>query len=515
MKYERSGGIILHPTSLPGPYGIGDLGPKAMGWVDFLHETGCGLWQVLPLGPTGYGDSPYQCFSAFAGNPYLISPQMLLEDGLLQIDDLRDLPDFPVDRVDYGKVIPWKVGLLDRAFVRFPGAASRDMLDDFDKFQDENQYWLEDFALFMALKEVFGGGSWIHWPAVYRKREEKSLFIAAKNYRNEILKQKFRQFIFFRQWGLLRNYANERQIRIIGDIPIFVAHDSAEVWAKPELFFLDSDGNPTVVAGVPPDYFSETGQLWGNPLYRWELHKADDYAWWINRMKAVLELVDIVRLDHFRGFSGYWEVPFGEPTAQKGRWVKGPGIEFFNALKKKLGDLPIIAEDLGVITRDVEYLRDYFGLPGMRIIQFAFHGDPSEPFLPHNHINNCVVYTGTHDNDTSLGWFQRVPESERDFYRRYLGRGGEQIAWDFIRAAWSSVACFSLAPMQDFLNLGNEARMNYPGNPSGNWAWRMKEADLSKDLAERIKEFNFLFSRDKSFSTKPKLAVEEIDYQTV
>jgi 4-alpha-glucanotransferase len=389
------------------------------------------------------------------------------------------------------------------------------MLDDFDQFQDENQYWLEDFALFMALKEVFGGGSWIHWPAVYRKREEKSLFIAAKNYRNEILKQKFRQFIFFRQWGLLRNYANERQIRIIGDIPIFVAHDSAEVWAKPELFFLDSDGNPTVVAGVPPDYFSETGQLWGNPLYRWELHKADDYAWWINRMKAVLELVDIVRLDHFRGFSGYWEVPFGEPTAQKGRWVKGPGIEFFNALKKKLGDLPIIAEDLGVITRDVEYLRDYFGLPGMRIIQFAFHGDPSEPFLPHNHINNCVVYTGTHDNDTSLGWFQRVPESERDFYRRYLGRGGEQIAWDFIRAAWSSVACFSLAPMQDFLNLGNEARMNYPGNPSGNWAWRMKEADLSKDLAERIKEFNFLFSRDKSFSTKPKLAVEEIDYQTV
>lgn len=514
MKYERAGGIILHPTSLPGPYGIGDLGPGAKGWVDFLDETGCGLWQVLPLGPTGYGDSPYQCFSAFAGNPYLISPQKLLEEGLLRIDDLLDLPDFPVDRVDYGKVIPWKLDLLDRAFARFQGAAFKDLREEFDQFQEKHQYWLEDFAMFMALKEVFGGGSWIHWPAPYRNREGKALFDAAKDYVIEIQKQKFRQFIFFRQWELLRKYANERQIKIIGDIPIFVAHDSAEVWAKPELFFLDADGNPSVVAGVPPDYFSETGQLWGNPLYRWERHKEDDYHWWVNRIKAVLELVDIVRLDHFRGFSGYWEIPYGQPTAEKGRWVRGPGIGFFTILQHQLGDLPIIAEDLGVITRDVEYLRDYFGLPGMRIIQFAFHGDPSEPFLPHNHIKDCVVYTGTHDNDTSLGWYQRVPESEKDFYRRYLGRNGDEIAWDFIRAAWSSVACFSLAPMQDFLNLGNEARMNYPGNPSGNWAWRMKEKDFNKDLALRIKEFNFLYSRDKSSTEKSKLAVEEITYQT-
>jgi len=514
MKFERSGGIILHPTSLPGPFGIGDLGPTAKRWIDFLDETGCGLWQVLPLGPTGYGDSPYQCFSAFAGNPYLVSPQILFEEGLLQAEDLRDMPDFPAERVDYGKVIPWKLGLWDRAFSQFQRSSHRDIRQEFEQYQEENRYWLEDYALFMAIKEAYGGGSWIHWPEPYRSREEIAISEAARHYALEIQKQKFRQFLFFRQWGSIRKYAHERNIKIIGDIPIFVAHDSAEVWANPGLFFLDPDGSPSVVAGVPPDYFSETGQLWGNPLYRWERHKLDGYVWWIKRIKSVLELVDIVRLDHFRGFSGYWEIPYGEPTAVKGRWVKGPGIEFFTVLEKSLGDLPIIAEDLGVITKDVEYLRDYFGLPGMRVIQFAFHGDPSEPFLPHNHIENCAVYTGTHDNDTSLGWYRRVPEAEKDFYRRYLGRTGENVAWDFIRAAWSSVAFFSLAPMQDFLNLGNEARMNYPGNPSGNWAWRMKEEDLNKDLAEKIKEFNILYSRDKSGAGKTKNDVEEIEYET-
>ncbi|UCD98716.1 MAG: 4-alpha-glucanotransferase [Chloroflexota bacterium] len=496
MKFERSSGILLHPTSLPGSYGIGDIGPNAYRWVDFLYKAGCRLWQVLPLGPTGYGDSPYQCFSAFAGNPYLISPELLLDEGLLHTNDLVEMPRFPPDKVNFGELIPWKTGLLDRSFIQFQQNGNREMKSDFEAFKVGHSYWLEDFSLFMALKEAHGGGSWVNWPQPLLAREPSAIKQARDMYGTNIQRQEFRQFIFHRQWYSLRDYANEAGILIIGDIPIFVAHDSAEVWANPELFYLDEKGNPTFVAGVPPDYFSKTGQLWGNPLYRWEVHRKDGYQWWLNRLTSVLGLVDIVRLDHFRGFAGYWEVPFGEKTAEKGRWVPGPGDDFFRVVQRELGDLPIIAEDLGVITPDVVALRERFKLPGMRIVQFAFEGDPKDPFLPHNHTENCVVYTGTHDNDTARGWYERVPEKEKRFYRQYLDRDGKNVAWDLIRASWSSVAIFALAPMQDFLDLGNESRMNYPGNPSGNWTWRMSPAAIEDSLMARIKEINFLYDRE-------------------
>ena len=495
MKFRRSAGILLHPTSFPGPYGIGDIGPTAHRWVDFLAEAGCGLWQTLPLGPTGFGDSPYQTFSAFAGNPYLISPDRLVEDGLIYPEDLEEHPDFSEDMVEYGKVIPWKLDLLDKAYDQFQQTKSAELQAGFQKFNQEQTDWLDDFALFLALKEAQGGGSWTEWPEPLRSREQLALREAKADYGEAIQRQKFRQFLFFRQWSALRHYANGKRIQIIGDIPIFVAHDSAEVWARPELFYMDEEGNPTVVAGVPPDYFSETGQLWGNPLYRWEVHAKHGYAWWIHRWQAVLQLVDIVRLDHFRGFAAYWEVPASEDTAVNGRWMPGPGKHFFKFLRSALGELPIIAEDLGVITPDVVELREQFGLPGMIVLQFAYYGDPGELFLPHNHIENRVVYTGTHDNDTSRGWYERVSEEERDFFRRYMGVDGKAVAWDLIRAAWSSVAVFAVAPMQDFLNLGNEARMNYPGNPSGNWTWRMSEDDFDEDLRNRIREFNFLYQR--------------------
>jgi 4-alpha-glucanotransferase len=504
MKFDRSSGILLHPTSLPGQYGIGDLGPTAHKWVDFLAEVGCGLWQVLPLGPTGYGDSPYQCFSAFAGNPYLISPEILLEQGLLLAEDLTDQPDFPEGEVVFGEVIPWKLELLEKAYKRYKQSSGKEIQIAFEDFQDLEHYWLPDFSLFMALKEAYGGGSWVDWPEPLRNRDTKSLQLAYQEYEEEIDRQMFMQFLFFRQWAALHEHALDQNIHTIGDIPIFVAHDSAEVWAKPDLFYLDEDGNPTVVAGVPPDYFSKTGQLWGNPLYRWRIHARNNFDWWIKRMRAVLHLVDIVRLDHFRGFAGYWEVPASEETAENGRWVPGPGKSFFQAVKDALGDLPIIAEDLGVITPDVVEMREHFNLPGMRVLLFAFTGDPDEAFLPHNHVKNCVVYTGTHDNDTSRGWYKRVGEDERAFYRRYLGRSGQDVAWDLIRAAWSSIAVFAVAPFQDFLDLDNQARMNYPGNPSGNWSWRMNSDALSKSLSERIKDFNFLFSR----STLPKVQAD-------
>ena len=495
MKFKRSGGILLHPTSLPGPYGIGDIGPEAHRWIDFLAETGTGLWQVLPLGPTGFGDSPYQCFSAFAGNYYMISPADLLEKGYLEPVDLDDRPAFPDERVDYGAVIPWKLGLLDRAYEGFQNRASAEDKLAFEKFQAEQSFWLHDFALFMALKESQGGGSWVDWPALLRDRQPEAIDDARQRHTQAIERQKFRQFVFFRQWEEIHDRAASLNIQIIGDIPIFVAHDSAEVWTHPELFYLDREGNPTVVAGVPPDYFSETGQLWGNPLYRWSKHQEDGYQWWINRFRAVLQLVDIVRLDHFRGFAGYWEIPADEETAVNGKWVPGPGIKFFQKLEEGLGELPIIAEDLGVITPDVIELRQHFNLPGMRVLVFAFYGNPKDLFLPHNHVENTVVYTGTHDNDTTLGWFNRVDEGERSFARRYLAREGSDISWDLIRAAWSSVAEFALAPMQDFLSLDNEARMNYPGNPHGNWTWRMGATALDKSLQDRLKEYNYLYDR--------------------
>lgn len=495
MKYSRSSGILLHPTSLPGPYGIGEIGPAAFEWLDFLVQSGCGLWQVLPLGPTGYGDSPYQAFSAFAGNPYLVSLEALIEDGLLSEADLEDRPTFPDGRVDFGAVIPWKLGRLDAAYARFSRMGGERLRAEFDAFRAAQHAWLEDYSLFMALKDHHGGKPWTTWNTQLRDRRPEALseFHAAQA--EAVERQAFRQFLFFRQWERVHAYAGERGIRIIGDAPIFVAHDSADVWAHPELFALDPSGKPKFIAGVPPDYFSPTGQLWGNPLYRWDVHQADGYRWWIERLKAVLSLVDILRLDHFRGFMAYWEVRGRAKTAEKGRWVAAPGMDFFKTVQSVLGDLPIIAEDLGVITPDVVELRETFGLPGMKILQFGFAGGPKDPFLPHNYPVNCVVYTGTHDNDTARGWYERVEEWEKDIYRRYLARGGEDIAWDLIRGAWGSVAVFALAPMQDFLNLGNEARMNYPGRPDGNWAWRMRPGAVDEGLSARIREINYLFDR--------------------
>ncbi len=495
MKFERSSGILLHPTSLPGPDGIGDLGPEAYRWVHFLQETGCKLWQILPLGPTGFGDSPYQCFSAFAGNPYLVSPTLLLEEGLLTPQELSDRPQFSPGQVDFGNVIPWKLTLLDRAFARYEQSKSKVLATELESFAAGQSFWLNDFALFMAIKESLDGVSWSEWPAPLRRREPNALQEFAEKHIGAVQRHIFRQFLFFRQWSALRDYANNAGVRIIGDIPIFVAYDSADAWSHPELFHLDKDGLPKVVAGVPPDYFSPTGQLWGNPLYNWKAHKTDGYAWWIEQFKASLQLVDIIRLDHFRGFAGYWEVPYGNPTAEIGKWVKGPGHSFIKALQEALDGLPIIAEDLGEITPDVIKLREDFDLPGMRILQFAFGSDASDPFLPHNYIENCVAYTGTHDNDTVAGYYQTAPEHEKDFMRRYFARSGEDIARDMVRSIWGSVAVMSIAPMQDFLRLGNRARMNFPGKASGNWGWRMPADALNPGLQQEIKNLNTVYGR--------------------
>ncbi len=501
MKFPRASGILLHPTSLPGPYGIGDLGPEAYRFVDFLGDSGCRLWQILPLGPTGYGDSPYQCFSAFAGNPYLISPDFLLRDGFLHPDDLVEKMDFPDSRVDYGRVIGWKLNLLERAFLHFT-SDPEPVRAEYDHFCAENASWLEDYALFMAIKESRGGGSWDGWPKSLRQRKPKALEKARLELSDTLARFSFYQFLFFRQWRALRAHANQRGVQIVGDIPIFVAYDSADVWANPELFHLDEEGLPTVVAGVPPDYFSPTGQLWGNPLYRWDVHKETGYTWWIARFRAILAQVDIVRLDHFRGFAGYWEVPFGSPTAERGRWAPGPGADLFTALDNALGNtsavagtgLPILAEDLGLITDDVVDLREKFQFPGMKILQFGFT-EPENPFLPHNFSQNCVVYTGTHDNDTARGWYDSAPESERDFARRYLGVDGSDFAWDLIRAAWASTAVFAFTPMQDLLNIGGEGRMNYPSRLGGNWEWRIPADALLEGTRDRLRELNYLYSR--------------------
>lgn len=509
MKFERAGGILLHPSSLPGGYGVGDLGEQAYAFVDWLAGTGCKLWQILPLGPTGYGDSPYQCFSAFAGNPYLISPDVLIQDGLLTQDDLSDAPTFPASRVDpstplrinFGLLIPWKLNLLLRAFSRL-ASMPKDFRDGFDYFCAQNAAWLNDYALFMALKDSHGGKAWNTWEESLRAREPAAVDAAKRELSDDIHRHSFYQFLFFRQWENLRNYANEKGLKIIGDMPIFVAYDSADVWSHPELFFLDEAGDPTVVAGVPPDLFSPTGQLWGNPLYRWDVHKESGYAWWLERIKFALKTIDILRLDHFRGFAGYYEIPADEKTAEHGHWVPGPGSDFFRTVDSKLSDgvgtaelnLPIIAEDLGLITPDVIALLKEFQLPGMKVLQFGFSG-PDNPFLPHNYPENCVAYTGTHDNDTARGWFETADEKEREFAVKYLESDENNFAWSLIRAVWSSVASIAMTPMQDVLNLGGEARMNFPSKLGGNWEWRMNEGDLSDSLADRLKELNWLYSR--------------------
>ena len=487
VKLARASGILLHPTSLGAPLGIGDLGPAAERWIDFLAVAGQKLWQVLPLGPTGYGDSPYQSFSSFAGNPLLISPEKLVEDGLLEPSDLASLRQLPADHVDFGAVIPAREALLDRAFERFEGGAAPALEVPLAEFANAHAAWLEDFARFMALKGERRGAPWTVWEAPLRDREPAAQAAADARLARPIASHRFRQFLFFRQWSALRDRARERGIRIVGDLPLYVAHDSADVWARRDLFQLDHSGAPTAVAGVPPDYFSKTGQRWGNPLYAWDAHAEGGFVWWIGRLRASLELVDLLRLDHFRGLESYWEIPASAPTAETGRWVEAPGAALLEALRQSLGDVPFIAEDLGVITPEVLVLRDRFGLPGMRVLQFAFSGDPENPFLPEHHVRHSVVYTGTHDNDTSRGWLATATKVEREQALRVLQCNPEDFAWAMLSAASASVAEVAIAPLQDALDLGSEARMNFPGRESGNWTWRCAASSLTPELAERLR----------------------------
>jgi 4-alpha-glucanotransferase len=490
MNRARCSGIMLHPTSLPGPYGIGDLGPEADYWLDWLAGAGCTFWQTLPLGPTGFGDSPYSCFSAFAGNPYLVSPDLLAAEGFLDAADLRDAPVFPPDRVDYGAVIPWKLGLLDRAFARFCAAPPGDSASRYAAFRRVHAAWLDDYSLFMALKEAHGGGPWADWPAPLRHRRRPALTEARTALTTEVERQAFRQFLFFEQWARLRERARALGLRLMGDAPMYVAGDSADVWAHPDLFRLDADLHPVVLAGVPPDYFTEGGQLWGNPIYAWERHAADGYSWWISRLRALLELADLVRIDHFRAFVDYWEVAAGSPTAAVGRWGIGPGVAFFRRVTAALGGLPIVAEDLGELHPEVPALLEETGLPGMKVLQFAYDGDPENPFLPEHHGENCVVYTGTHDNDTTVGWYRSLHPAERRVVRAALGSRGRRIAWDLIRAAWASPAFLAVAPMQDVLEIGPEGRMNTPGSVGGNWSWRLGPERPGRARRERLAELN-------------------------
>ncbi len=504
MELVRKSGILLHPTSLPGPDGIGDLGPEAFRWVDFLSRSGTQLWQILPLGPTGYGDSPYQCFSAYAGNPFLVSPILLLEDELLTSADLKERPEFPIHEVDYGPVIEWKTLLLNKAFDAFDRQGATILRHDFERFCQEKCDWLDDYALFMAIKETQNLRPWVDWPEPLKRRQTTAIEEAKTELADKISKHKFNQFLFFRQWLRLKAFAVEKKVQIIGDMSFVISLDSSDVWARPELFLLDGELNPTFVAGVPPDYFSETGQLWGNPLYDWTYHQSTNFEWWVTRLGATLELVDMVRLDHFRGFAAAWHVPFGKPTAIEGEWGPGPAVELFTELKRQFPKLPIIAEDLGIITEDVEALRDDFELPGMKILQFSFSGDPEDDFLPHHYPVRCFAYTGSHDNNTARGWYDAATPFEQKFCRDYLHFSDEsEVAEAMIRAVWQSVALYAVAPVQDFLGLGEESRFNLPGTTAGNWKWRMAPGTLSSKLNDRIRKMNLLYSR---LSVEQKIA---------
>ncbi|MFC1892620.1 4-alpha-glucanotransferase [Chloroflexota bacterium] len=507
MDQARVSGILLHPTSLPGPFGIGDLGSEAYRFVDFLSGTGQGLWQILPLGHTGYGNSPYMCFSAFGGNPYLISLEKLVDEGLLDQTDIENPPDFPENRVDYGWAISYKMPLLAKAFEKFKELYSTRYPEDFYTFSETNAFWLEDYALFASLKEAHGGQVWTKWEEGAASRQLDSLVQWRNKLADNIQFWKYIQYQFFKQWLALKSYCHEKGIRIIGDVPVYVAHDSAEVWAHRKQFHLDEYGNPQVVAGVPPDYFSATGQRWGNPIYRWDMMAQRGYRWWTDRFRTSFSLVDMVRLDHFRGFQAYWEIPATEPAAVMGRWVKGPGIALFNAVKAALGDVQMIAEDLGVITPEVDNLREQLGFPGMRILQMAFGSDQKAPdYRPHNHVRNCVVYTATHDHNTTVGWFTAEPgtqttqtrdevNKEREYALKYLGTDGSEIHWDFIRLALSSVAQTAIFPLQDVLGLGTETRMNLPGTSQGNWEWRFTSDMLMLTIRERLRELTRVYER--------------------
>jgi 4-alpha-glucanotransferase len=505
--FPRSSGILLHVTSLPGGHGIGDLGKSAYQFVDFLAESGQKIWQVLPLSPTGYGDSPYQCFSAFAGNPLFIDLMALRDQGLLSTEDLATAPSLSDEYVEYAPVIGFKQRLLRKAARVFLTDSNQADRSAFDAFCQANRDWLDDYALFMACKSVYKDAAWVHWDPGIRHREASVL----QEWQSKLLPEtefhQFEQFQFFQQWEKLKSHCKRCGVRIMGDIPIYVAHDSADVWAHPELFRLDEHGQPTAVAGVPPDYFSATGQLWGNPLYRWDVSAASGHAWWINRVRGSLSLFDLVRLDHFRGFEAYWEIPANALTADKGKWVKGPGAELFHALQKALKELPFVAENLGVITPEVENLRKEFGFPGMSLLQFAFGNDPQGPsFRPHNYTRELAAYTGGHDNDTTVGWWTSsgVGESirtaediriEHDFARAYLGFRDEPVNWVFIRTVLASVANIAMIPLQDVLGLGNHARMNLPGTTSGNWKWRYKDGMLTTAVSEQLRRLTTLYDR--------------------
>ncbi len=493
---SRASGLLLHPTSLPGPYGIGDLGPAAYRWVDTLAAAKQGWWQILPLAPTGYADSPYQCLSTFAGNFYLISPDELSREGLLRPQDVTENA-FPTSHTDFDRVIPFKVKLLTAAWENFKRGLARALRPAFEQFCHDEAAWLDDFAVFMALKDEHGGASWLTWEPELMEREAAALAGARARLADAIEQHRFRQFLFFRQWRAVKAYAHARGVKLIGDVPIFVAADSADVWSNPESFLLDEHRRPRVVAGVPPDYFSATGQLWGNPLYNWDALKESGFEWWVRRVRAAFDQVDLVRIDHYRGFEAYWEVPAGDKTAERGHWVKAPGTELFDTLSERLGALAIIAEDLGLITPEVHALRTRYNFPGMRILQFAFAGAIEERFLPHNYERNTVVYTGTHDNDTTRGWYAAATEAEHGFMQRYLGQSldEETISWKLVRLAWGSVADLAVAPLQDVLSLGSEARMNLPGQPAGWWRWRFTERQLTGAVVDWLGELTEIYRR--------------------
>jgi 4-alpha-glucanotransferase len=498
MQFERSAGILLHPTSLPSKFGIGDFGKDAYRFIDFLAETKQKLWQILPLGPTSFGDSPYQCLSAFAGNPLLISFEKLIEDKICSEKILQDMPDFPEDKVNYGDVIEYKFETLQLIYEEFKTTKSEELKKSFLEFCENEKSWLEDYALFIALKDYYEGKPWNEWEKEISQRKNTAVKHFKNLLKDEIEFHKFIQFLFFKQWLELKSYANSKGIKIIGDLPIFVAFDSADVWVNRHLFEVSTDGKALFIAGVPPDYFSPTGQRWGNPHYKWEVMEKDDYKWWRERISSLLKMTDIIRIDHFRGFYNYWKIPGDAPTAEKGEWVLGPGEKFFSTLEKYFGKLPIIAEDLGILVPEVYELRDKFEFPGMKILQFAFGTNGEKKFLPHNFVRNCVVYTGSHDNDTTLGWWNSIQNDETDtknFFMDYTGSTGNDICKDMIRLAYSSIADLVIIPLQDFLRLGSEARMNFPGKPNGNWAWRFKWSQINDELCEEIKRLVEIFER--------------------
>ena len=507
LLLERASGILLHPTSLPGRFGVGTLGADARRFADMLAVAHQRIWQVLPLGPTGFGDSPYQCLSAFAGNPLLIDLDTLVDMGLLDGADLAQVPEFPRDTVDFGAALYYKRRLLTRVADTFARRASPAIRDASDAFCDAHASWLDDFALYAAVKQAHDQRAWVEWEPAIAAREPAALDTWRRRLAPEVHAAKLAQFLFFEQWHALRAYCRARGVAIMGDAPIFVAHDSADVWTSREQFQLGPDGRPAVVAGVPPDYFSATGQLWGNPLYRWDVMAADGYRWWIARLQATFDLFDLVRLDHFRGFEAYWEIPGGATTAIDGRWVTGPGAALFDAVRGALGDLPIIAENLGVITPEVEALRHRFGFPGMAILQFAFGTDPQAPtFRPHNLARDVVAFTGTHDNDTIVGWWTatdtghstRTPDDvarERQYAQRYLGAEGQDIHWAFIRAALASVAKLTIFPLQDVLGVGSEGRMNVPARPTGNWRWRCRWELATEPAMRRLADLTEIYDR--------------------